>query len=67
MASNKPEKIQKSQKLVIVGHPMCGKKTLLLALETNQFITNYGQTIFEVPVIPVQLLGKTVSRYKYIT
>jgi GTPase SAR1 family protein len=61
MTTKKCAPIQKSQKLVIVGHPMSGKSTLLLAFEHKQFFDSCRGTVFDTPVVPVQTDGKTVS------
>ncbi|CAF0831674.1 unnamed protein product [Rotaria sordida] len=55
------EMIQASRKLIIVGDPMCGKRTLLLSFVTNQFVTDdYTQHILDTPVIPIQVNRRTI-------
>jgi GTPase SAR1 family protein len=61
MESQKCISIQRSRKLVIVGHPMSGRKTLLLSFEHKKFVDSCSQTMFDMPVIPVQIDEKTVS------
>jgi GTPase SAR1 family protein len=61
MATNNKERIQKSRKLIITGDSMCGKRTLLCAFETNQFDDNCDLSIFDTPLVSIQVDGKTVS------
>jgi len=61
MGSKKCQTIQKSRKLVIVGNPMSGRRTLLLAFEHKKFVNSCCRTIFETSVVPIQIHEKTVS------
>jgi hypothetical protein len=55
------ETIRKSRKLVIVGHPTSGRRTLLLAFEHKKFVDSSCQIIYDTSIVPVQLDRKTVS------
>lgn len=62
MESRKYETSDRTRKLVIVGHPTSGSRSLLDAFQHKEFSDNSWQSIFDIPVVPIQIDEQTVSQ-----
>lgn len=55
------------KKLVIVGDGACGKTCLLIVFSKDQFPEVYVPTVFENYIADIEVDGKQVGTYEYIS